>query len=127
MKTTVIRPPYGDFKQRTWLESGGLMSLSVLWTQDTLDWKRPGASTIVDNALAGIGPGSIILMHDGGGNREQDVQALPTIIERLQADGYKLVTVDELLASDPNVPQDIASGNATLPEGCVWPTELGDA
>ena len=127
VKTTVIRPPYGDFKQRTWLESGGLMSLSVLWTQDTLDWKRPGASTIVDNALAGIGPGSIILMHDGGGNREQDVQALPTIIERLQADGYKLVTVDELLASDPNVPQDIASGNATLPEGCVWPTELGDA
>lgn len=127
VKTTVIRPPYGDFKERTWLESGGLMSASILWTQDTLDWKRPGASTIVDNALAGIGPGSIILMHDGGGNRDQDVQALPTIIERLQADGYKLVTIDELLASDPNVPQDIASGNATLPEGCVWPTELGDA
>ena len=127
VKTTVIRPPYGDFKERTWLESGGLMSLSVLWNQDSLDWKRPGASTIVDNSLVNITPGSIILMHDGGGNRDQDVEALPTIIQRLQADGYKLVTVDELLASDPNVPEDIATGDATVPEGCVWPTELGDA
>lgn len=127
VKTTVVRPPYGDFKERTWLETGGLMSLSVLWTQDSLDWKLPGVSSIVDNALLGITSGSIILMHDGGGNRDQDVQALPTIIEKLQADGYKLVTVDELLASDPNVPKDIATGDATMPEGCVWPTELGDA
>lgn len=127
VSTTVIRPPYGEFNERAWLNSGGKMSASILWTQDSLDWKLPGVDTIVKNSLANLSSGPIILMHDGGGNRDQDVQALPQIIEALQADGYQLVTIDELLASDPSIPSDIASGNATIPEGCVWPTELADA
>lgn len=125
--TTVIRPPYGAFKESTWLKSGGLLSCSVIWNQDSEDWRRPGADKIAANALNGIAPGSIILMHDGGGNRDQDVEALPTIISSLQGQGYTLVTINELLASDSSIPDDIKSGNATLPEGCVWPTELGDA
>jgi peptidoglycan/xylan/chitin deacetylase (PgdA/CDA1 family) len=122
VSTTVIRPPYGEFTQRTWLNSGGKLSASILWTQDSEDWKLPGASTIVSNSLINITSGSIILMHDGGGNRDQDVQALPTLIEELQSEGYTFVTIDELLASDSSIPADIASGNATMPDGCVWPT-----
>jgi peptidoglycan/xylan/chitin deacetylase (PgdA/CDA1 family) len=124
VSTTVIRPPYGEFTQRTWLNSGGKLSVSVLWTQDSEDWKLPGADTIVSNSLINITSGSIILMHDGGGNRDQDVEALPTLIETLQSEGYTFVTIDELLASDSSIPADIASGNATMPEGCVWPTEM---
>ena len=96
----------------------------MLWNQDSLDWKRPGADAIVQNSLKGITSGSIILMHDGGGNRDQDVEALPTIIETLQGEGYEFVTVTELMKSDSSIPEDIASGNATMPEGCVWPTEI---
>jgi hypothetical protein len=48
-------------------------------------------------------------------------------IESLQADGYKLVTVSELMASDPDVPKSIAAGNATMPKSAVWPTEIGEA
>jgi peptidoglycan/xylan/chitin deacetylase (PgdA/CDA1 family) len=40
-------------------------------------------------------------MHDGGGNRAQTVAALPTIITKLRARGYRLVTVPELLVHDP--------------------------
>lgn len=127
VSTTMIRPPYGAFKESTWLKSGGLLSCSVLWNQDSEDWRRPGAEAIASNALSGIAPGSIILMHDGGGNRDQDIEALPTIISSLQGQGYTLVTLNELLASDSSIPDDIKTGNATLPEGCVWPTEIGDA
>jgi peptidoglycan/xylan/chitin deacetylase (PgdA/CDA1 family) len=124
VQTTIFRPPYGEFTQRTWLNSGGVASVSVLWTQDSLDWKLPGASAIVSNCLSNITSGSIILMHDGGGNRDQDVQALPTLISTLQEQGYTLVTLDELLASDSSIPADIASGNATMPADATWPTEL---
>lgn len=125
--TTIIRPPYGDFNNNCWLLSGGAISATVIWNQDTLDWQLPGSDAIVANALANVQPGSIILMHDGGGDRSQDIEALPQIIESLQADGYKLVTVSELMASDPDVPKSIAAGNATMPKSAVWPTEIGEA
>jgi peptidoglycan/xylan/chitin deacetylase (PgdA/CDA1 family) len=122
--TTIVRPPYGDFNQNSWLMSQGAMSASILWNQDTRDWEVPGVDAIVNNALNSIQPGSIILMHDGGGNRDQDVEALPRIIEQLQANGYRLVTISELLASDPDIPAEIAAGNAKMPEGTVWSTEI---
>ena len=34
------------------------------------------------------------------------------------------MTLDELMAADDSIPDDIATGNATMPAGCVWPTEL---
>ncbi len=125
--TTIIRPPYGDFNQNCWLMSDGELSASILWNQDTLDWSMPGVDVIVENALADMTSGSIILMHDGGGNREQDIEALPRIIESLQSDGYELVTLSELLASDPEVPADVAAGNAQMPADAVWPLEIGEA
>ncbi len=122
--TTAFRPPYGDFNEKAWLNSGGLASVSVLWNQDSLDWKLPGADAIVENCLKYISSGSIILMHDGGGNRDQDVEALPQIIEKLQAEGYEFVTVSELMKSDSSIPEDVASCSSKLPEGSVWPTEI---
>ena len=96
----------------------------MLWNQDSLDWKRPGVDAIVANATKSVTSGSIILMHDGGGPRDQDVQALPQIIEKLQADGYQFVTVSELMQSDSSIPADIAAGTATMPDGSTWPTEI---
>lgn len=127
VETTVFRPPYGDFRETTWVKSAGIASASITWTQDSKDWKLPGVDQIVSNALLNVKSGDIILMHDGGGNRDQDVQALPKIIEALQKNGYTLVTIDELMASDSTIPSSIQSGNAKMPEGTVWPTELGDA
>ena len=122
--TTVIRPPYGDFNNDTWLKSNGTLSASVIWNLDSEDWTLPGADAIVSNCTNGAYSGAIILMHDGGGNRDQDLEALPKIIENLQGQGYKFVTINELMAMDSNIPEDVASGNATMPEDCVWPTEM---
>ena len=122
--TTVIRPPYGDFNNDTWLASGGCLSASVIWTLDSEDWRLPGPDAIVENCTLGAYSGAIVLMHDGGGNRDQDLEALPRIIETLQEEGYSFVTINELMAMDSRIPKDVATGNATLPEGSVWPTEM---
>lgn len=124
VQTTAFRPPYGDFKESTWLKSGGLASLSVLWNLDSEDWRRAGSDSIVSKSTQGAFSGAIILMHDGGGDRSQDVEALPQIIETLQSEGYTFVTVGELMRSDSSIPEDIANGSATMPEGSVWPTEI---
>ena len=123
-RTSYIRPPYGEFSDESWLDSAGLVTASIRWTEDSLDWELPGVDSIVENATSDVNPGSIILMHDGGGNREQDVEALPLIIERLLGEGYRFVTVEELLASDPAIPREVATGPATMPEGAMWPTEF---
>ena len=65
---------------------------------DTLDWKRPGAEAIVKMVLDNAHNGAIVLMHDGGGDRSQDIEALPDIIDKLREQGYEFVTVEQLAA-----------------------------
>ena len=52
---------------------------------------------ITQSVMGQLGHGSIILLHDGGGNRANTVKALPMIIEGLHARGYQIVSVHELL------------------------------
>jgi peptidoglycan/xylan/chitin deacetylase (PgdA/CDA1 family) len=94
-------PPYGSFTPQTL----GLLTrqhkLMVLWSVDTKDFSRPGKSKIIYTALSGAKPGAIILMHDGGGNRDQTAQALPKIVAGLRRRGFHLVTIPRLLRDDP--------------------------
>ncbi|MGE7835332.1 polysaccharide deacetylase family protein [Viridibacillus arvi] len=67
------------------------------WHQDTMDWKNPGVNKIIDTVLKGAKEGNIVLFHDGGGNREQTIKALEEILPKLKKEGYKFVTISELL------------------------------
>ena len=67
------------------------------WHQDTEDWKNPGVKNIVKKVVNVTKPGDVILFHDGGGNRKQTVKALEEILPELQKQGYKFVTISELL------------------------------
>src|SRR6202035_3850512 len=100
-RPTLFRPPYGSYNAATMRQLRALHLLMVLWSADTQDYLQPGVSMIVQRALAGAQPGAILLMHDGGGNRAQTVAALPQIIKQLRAPGYRLVTIPELLITDP--------------------------
>lgn len=117
----MIRAPYGAFTATEWARSGDLISCNVLWNIDTLDWKRPGAQAITSQVLGHAFNGAIALMHDGGGNRSQDVEALPAIIDGLKAAGYELVTVSELMQTDPSIPKDVASGTVKVPKDAALP------
>lgn len=117
----MIRAPYGAFTATEWARAGDLISCNVLWNIDTLDWKRPGAAAIRDQVLSHAFNGAIALMHDGGGNREQDVEALPGIIDGLHDAGYELVTVSELMALDDSIPSEVAKGTVKMPDDAVMP------
>lgn len=122
--TTHLRPPYGDFTEQSWLGSGGSVTASIRWTGDSQDWALPGVDAMVSNALLYLHSGSIILMHDGGGDRSQDVEALPKLIEQVQSEGYEFVTIADLMRAQGNIPEDICSGTGTMPKDAVWPNEV---
>ena len=99
IKTSLFRPPNGflynglvDYAQKR-------KDAVILWSVDSDDWRGPKVSVehIVDKVLKKVQPGTIILMHDGGGDRSHTVQALPKIIDAINQQGYEFVTVPELL------------------------------
>lgn len=71
--------------------------ITIEWDVDPRDWSRPGTGAILANVLANARSGSIILQHDGGGDRSQTLAALPTEIDTLRARGYTFVTIPQLL------------------------------
>jgi peptidoglycan/xylan/chitin deacetylase (PgdA/CDA1 family) len=83
-----MRPPYGAYNTKVdnAINRAGLKR--QLWTEDTKDWSRPGVDAIVD-VLLGATPGDTILMHDGGGDRSQTVEALKIALPQLAERGYK--------------------------------------
>ncbi|GHJ50649.1 hypothetical protein Cs7R123_79910 [Catellatospora sp. TT07R-123] len=66
------------------------------WAVDPQDWRRPGAGTIANRVIRATRSGSVVLMHDGGGDRSQTLAALPRIISTLRAK-YKLVRLPDAL------------------------------
>ena len=96
---TLFRPVEGQYTDALIdaVAKEGYKVVMWSWHLDTLDWKNPGANKIVDTVLKGVQEGNIALFHDGGGNREQTVKALEIILPELQKQGYKFVTVSDLL------------------------------
>lgn len=90
------RPAGGSKNAFVFAEARRLDQRVVLWTVDPNDWKRPGAGKIARRVLDHVRPGSVILMHDGGGDRSQTVVALGLVIKGLKARGYSMVTLSRL-------------------------------
>jgi peptidoglycan/xylan/chitin deacetylase (PgdA/CDA1 family) len=93
--TVLVRPPYGARSPELlgWLAGHGMTT--VLWDIDTTDWAGPGTDTVVAEARR-ASDGSVVLMHDAGGDRTQTIEALPRILEHLLERGYRFVTIDRL-------------------------------
>jgi peptidoglycan-N-acetylglucosamine deacetylase len=93
----LFRAPYGATSPKLLADVRARGMSAIQWNVDPRDWARPGTKAIERNVLSAVAPGSIVLMHDGGGNRAQTVAALPTIIRTLRARGYRFRTVTALL------------------------------
>ena len=107
IKPVLFRPPYSiDQEPDTADEVRPLeltQSMGYITVGDKIDpddWRddpRPSPDQITQSVMSQLGHGSIILLHDGGGNRANTVKALPMIIEGLHSRGYQIVSVHELL------------------------------
>jgi peptidoglycan-N-acetylglucosamine deacetylase len=97
VRPNLFRPPYGAVNNNV-LTYANYLGLTVIqWNVDPRDWSRPGVDVIYARVLAQTRAGSIILMHDGGGDRTQTVAALPMIIEWFQQHGFQFVTIPRLV------------------------------
>jgi peptidoglycan/xylan/chitin deacetylase (PgdA/CDA1 family) len=93
----LFRPPYGyQTAALSRLLAAQHLTL-VLWDVDTRDWTAPGVAYIVGQVERLVRPGSIVLFHDGGGNRRQTVEALAILLPWFRQHHYRLVTVSALL------------------------------
>ncbi len=93
-----FRPPYGSCSDVSYQVAQELGLRAILWSAMTNDFNtKQTVQEIADKILKLVTPGGIIGMHDGGGNREKNAQALDIIIKKLLESGYRIITLDELL------------------------------
>ena len=92
----LFRPPYGDYDNEVITNAKACGYYTIQWDVDSLDWKDYGVDSIIKTVTEhkSLRNGSIILMHNGA---KYTAQALPTVIEKLQAAGYEIVPISELI------------------------------
>lgn len=105
-QTLLYRAPMGlDAEPKTLEEVRCLEAVNALgylcvgMHLDPNDWEQKDAGAIVDEVMAAAkrGPGNVVLLHDGGGDRSATVAALPHLITGLQEDGFEFTTIAGLL------------------------------
>jgi chitin deacetylase len=96
-KTTLFRPPGGMLHNGLAAYAKSKNYTVVMWSADSIDYALPSPPVLVNRVLKQASPGGIVLLHDGGGPRKNTVAALPTMISKLKKQGYRFVTIPELL------------------------------
>jgi peptidoglycan/xylan/chitin deacetylase (PgdA/CDA1 family) len=79
------RQPGGNWSPTIVSEAMRMGTTPLDWSVDTNDWQMPGIASIESTVLNDAVPGSIVLMHDGGGDRSQTIAALQTLLPNLVA------------------------------------------
>jgi peptidoglycan/xylan/chitin deacetylase (PgdA/CDA1 family) len=94
IQTRLFRPPGGGTSAQVVRVAAALGQRVVLWSVDPTDW-RPGitAKAIARRVLAAVRPGSIVELHDGGGDRSATLAALPAIVSAIRTRHLRLVTL----------------------------------
>lgn len=87
-------PPSGSFNDKVVELVDEANMETILWTVDTIDWKNPSVSVMINRVMKNIHPGATILMHP----TEPVAQGLASLIEAIKDEQYKIDTIDQLLA-----------------------------
>ena len=124
--TRIMRPPFGA---RDWLVLSAARRLGytpIMWSVPLAkDWEEPPPATIADRIVPYVHDGSVIVLHDGNRgivctnalpspktcDRQSEIEATRLIIERLRREGYRFVTVPELLDRNGNATRTPAPGS----------------
>lgn len=93
----IMRAPGGNYYGSIVTNLSDIVEAEIGWDLDTEDWRKPGADAIAQ-VIKSATSGDVVLMHDGGGDRSQTVEALKIALPQLKSEGYSFVTIDELLA-----------------------------
>ncbi|MGH2538924.1 MAG: polysaccharide deacetylase family protein [Actinomycetota bacterium] len=92
---TLFRPPGGSIDDTVLLEAWRQQERVVMWSVDPHDWDASRTpKQIAKDVLRRVRPGSIVLLHDGGGDGADTIEALPRIVRGIRKMGLDLVTID---------------------------------
>lgn len=96
VEMNLFRPPYGDYDNHVITNATGCGYYTIQWSVDSLDWKDYGVESIIKTVTQHkeLKNGAIILMHNGA---KYTHEALPAVIETLQAAGYEIVPISQLI------------------------------
>jgi peptidoglycan/xylan/chitin deacetylase (PgdA/CDA1 family) len=91
---SLFRPPQGSYSDQVVRIADRRKMRVVMWNVDPGDW-RDGVTSeqVIEGVLSAVRPGSIVVLHDGGGDRSATVEALPAIIDGIRARGFDLVAI----------------------------------
>lgn len=89
-------PPSGSYTNEVVEAAHHLEMETILWTVDTIDWRNPSVSVMVNRVITNIHPGAMVLMHP----TSPVVNGLDQMITEIKGLGYQLHTVDTLLSSE---------------------------
>ncbi|HXH60962.1 MAG TPA: polysaccharide deacetylase family protein [Fimbriimonadaceae bacterium] len=106
----LMRPPGMNYDERLLHLAQDMGYTTVHWNAVAGDYLPVKPEMIMKRILWQTHPGSVILLHD----TEETSQALPRLIERLKSDGYRFVTVTQMLARLPR-PVFLASNAGAVP------------
>lgn len=93
----VVRAPGGDYDNKSIEVAESLDMKMIQWDVDSLDWKLLSVDEMYERVTSKVQNGSILLFHNGV---ENTPEALDKILTKLEKDGYKFVTVSELIYCD---------------------------
>jgi probable sporulation protein (polysaccharide deacetylase family) len=93
IKTNLYAPPYGEYNNTVLLAAQELNYTTIMWSIDTVDWKRPPPEVLKERVLKKLHNGAIILMHPTA----PTAQALPDLIAEIKKRGYTITTVSDML------------------------------
>lgn len=90
---TWFGPPGGAYRDET-VEIAHRQGLkTVMWTVDTIDWRKPSPQALIQRVMSNVHPGAMILMHP----TEPTAKSLDTLITEIHAQNLKIGTVTKLM------------------------------
>lgn len=96
----LFAPPAGQYDETVVQEARRMGMFTIMWTLDTVDWKKPPLERMVRRVVDHAEPGALVLMHPTA----QTPAALEQMIPELRRQGYDLVPVSVLLSPERPMP-----------------------
>ncbi|MBO0959101.1 polysaccharide deacetylase family protein [Neobacillus sp. MM2021_6] len=95
-KCVWFAPPSGSYRDETIKVAADLNLKTVMWTVDTVDWRKPAPEVLINRVMSKIDKGSMVLMHP----TESTAKSLNQLITLIEQKNLQIGTVTDLMSEE---------------------------
>ncbi|WML39101.1 polysaccharide deacetylase family protein [Neobacillus sp. OS1-2] len=95
-KCVWFAPPSGSYRDETIKVAADLNLKTVMWTVDTVDWRKPTPEVLINRVMSKIDKGSMVLMHP----TESTAKSLNQLITLIEQKNLQIGTVTDLMSEE---------------------------